>query len=169
MAKQTIRCSVVCHKCKQQMNVIMPEKPGKYFVICSNPDCKARVSFTWAGEKKANIPSNGQLTQIKRLSRNKTFRLMEGDNIIGRADKEYPSKISIKDDEYISRQSVNIEVIRTSKEMSKGYMFKFSVLRASNGVWHNQRLLKVGESIYLNYGDNIVLGKTHFRFEKLEE
>lgn len=165
--------SIDCSKCKRRTIVKMPDKPRKYRVTCSNSACQAEIHFYWAGEQKPNmpieeknadVPSSGKLVQIRRLRTNLTFRLMEGDNIIGRADDCFPSKISIEGDGRISRQSVNIKAIRKPQ---KGYLFKFTVLRASNKVQHNQKLLSIGESVYLNYGDNIVLGNTHFRFEKI--
>ena len=45
-------------------------------------------------------------------------------------------------------------------------MFQLNVLRASNPVLINHMPVGPGESISLNFGDSIILGKTQFRFEK---
>lgn len=48
----------------------------------------------------------------------------------------------------------------------KGYLFKLNVLQAKNPVYLNKVQLKVGDSMYLDYGDIIRLGKTDFIFEE---
>ncbi len=83
---------------------------------------------------------------------------------IGRKDRNEPSEISLNDD-YVSRQSAVIEPIRNES----GFLYKFTVLRASNPVFVNGRELLVGNSIYLNYGDTIKLGKTTLTFKKAKK
>ena len=62
----------------------------------------------------------------------------------------------------MSRRSVQVEVVCTER----GYTFRLTVLNATNPVLHNDRQLKPGESVSLNFGDSITMGKTRFRFEK---
>lgn len=89
--------------------------------------------------------------------------LLQSDSCItiGRKDDEMPSNISVNDP-YMSRQSAKLETIRKDN----GYTFKFTVVNASNPVFVNDTHLKPGNSIYLNYGDTIKLGKTRFTFRK---
>lgn len=62
----------------------------------------------------------------------------------------------------MSRRSIEILV----QQSDKGYTFKLTVLNATNPVLHNNKPLMKGESVSLNFGDTILLGKTKFRFEK---
>lgn len=62
----------------------------------------------------------------------------------------------------MSRQSVEIDV----DHHDKGYSFKLTVKNSTNPVLHNNKPLATGDSISLNFGDSIILGKTKFRFDK---
>ncbi len=104
----------------------------------------------------------GKLTLLRKGWVNKNYHLNEGKNVIGRHDESEMSDISIKNDSAMSRRSVEIEVRRTDK----GYLFKLTVLKATNPVLHNNSPLMAGESVSLNFGDSIVIGKTKFRFDK---
>ena len=101
----------------------------------------------------------GKLILLRSGWFNKEFRLSAGSNVIGRFDTDPMgnSDIAIKDDPSMSRRSIDIQVTR--REIN-GYMFQLNVLRASNMP------VGPGESISLNFGDSIILGKTQFRFEK---
>ena len=159
--------TATCPHCKRVLKIKIPTRTGIYLATCPNPDCQQKFKIPYNNknerEEKSKFPSNGQLVQIRHFRKNLTFRLSVGDNIIGRADEECPSQISIEGDDSISRRSINITVKQTEH---KGFSFKFTVLRSTNRVFHNQNSLKAGESIYLNYGDTIILGRTLFRFEK---
>lgn len=62
----------------------------------------------------------------------------------------------------MSRRSIEIRTERTDK----GYTFKLTVRKSTNPVLHNSNPLMAGESVSLNFGDTITLGKTKLRFEK---
>ncbi len=94
----------------------------------------------------------------------KRMRLREGTLTIGRKDDDLPSDIAI-DDHYASRRSATLEVTDTPD----GFLFKFTVVKATNPVCVNDRRLAVGESIYLAYNDNITMGKTHLTFKKTKQ
>ncbi|MCD8297633.1 MAG: FHA domain-containing protein [Prevotella sp.] len=83
---------------------------------------------------------------------------------IGRKDIDEPSTISL-DDDFVSRRSAIIEPILADK----GTIFKFTVLKASNPVFVNGHEMMIGNSIYLNYGDTIKLGKTTLTFKKVKK
>lgn len=158
--------SFKCPHCEKQEIGFNSSKPGMKDIAC--PHCKGRIKFEV--RKKTEIihvdePSQnyrGKLTLLRRGWLNKEYRLTRGKYIIGREDYEYPSDISIRKDESVSRRSVMIEVQQTPK----GFTFKLTVLKATNPVMHNNMPLMPGESISLNFGDSITMGRTRFRFDK---
>ena len=81
---------------------------------------------------------------------------------MGRYDENEMPDIAVKNDSTVSRRSVRIDVTHESN----GFIFKLTVLNATNPVLHNSNPLAKGEAVSLNFGDTIVLGKTKFRFEK---
>ena len=105
----------------------------------------------------------GRIRRTKRFSRGVVYPLpVGGRTVIGRDDPRCPSDFGIRGDSHVSRRSVAIDVDRGDE----GYTFKMTVLNATNPVLHNGRQLAAGESIYLNFGDSITLGKTKLIFEK---
>ena len=95
----------------------------------------------------------------------KKFPLSEGTYVIGRKDSKDHSDIELEDKE-VSRRSVVLEVTR--KENGR-FFFKMTVKKALNPVLHNNRPLGVSESIFLNYGDSIQLGRTVINFRELKK
>ncbi len=91
----------------------------------------------------------------------KHFQLGENTITIGRKDKDEPSDVSL-DDSYVSRRSAKIEPIIDKK----GFLYKFTVLRASNPIFINNHEVKLGSSFFLNFGDTIKMGKTILTFKK---
>lgn len=92
--------------------------------------------------------------------RRKSYLLHEGVNYIGRNDSEIPSDVNI-DDGYVSRRSILIEVERGPK----GFNYKLTVKKCTNPVLVNGKEQEVGNSIYLNYGDTILVGNTTLTFK----
>lgn len=88
-----------------------------------------------------------------------SYVLSEGSNTIGRQNEETPSDIQLRDP-YISRRSIDIEVI----DSESGYLFKLTVKKAANPVYINGQEHDEGTSIYLNDGDTIQLGSKKLRF-----
>ena len=88
---------------------------------------------------------------------NKDYPLSEGTVVIGRQDANVPSDISIKDDPYIS--------IETMREPSGNCAFRLRVLKTTNPVKLNDMSLVAGSDTFLNFGDIITLGHTKFRLE----
>ncbi|MBM6670351.1 hypothetical protein H6B14_06170 [Phocaeicola coprophilus] len=172
----TIECPYGCGQ-KFKYN---PKENGEHEVRCPNKECAHVVCITVDNgavvkvDRKhtvvidpTSVSKQGRLTIVRHRGLlgkfgKKSYPLKPGSNIIGREDASKPSDISIKGDSYMSRQSINIEVIL----QENGYQFKMTVLNAANPVMHNNRPLVVGEIIYLNFGDSIRLGNTTFNFEK---
>ncbi len=87
----------------------------------------------------------------------KKYVLHMGENTIGRQDDDRPSDLMF-DDEYMSRQSVRIDV----QKASKGHFYKLTVLHTANPVMVNGEELREGDSVYINYGDTIAMGYNTF-------
>lgn len=157
---------LLCPHCRKQKIGFVTNKPGHRTIAC--PMCKGKIGIDVRKKTEVILITDqlqmfkGKLTLLRKGWLNKDYRLREGKNVIGRYDESDMSDISIKNDSSMSRRSIEIEVRRTEK----GYMFKLTVLKATNPVLHNSNPLMPGESVSLNFGDSIVLGKTKFRFDK---
>lgn len=158
--------SFKCPHCEIQGIGFKTDKPGHRTINC--PYCKGKIGLD-VRTKTATITISeqlqlyrGKLILLRKGWLNKDFRLSEGKNTIGRYDESAMCDIAIKNDSSMSRRSVEIEVVKTEK----GYSFKLTVLKATNPVLHNGNSLIAGESVSLNFGDSIVMGKTKFRFDK---
>lgn len=143
--------------------------PGWKEFAC--PACKGKIKV-YAKNKTKVIdltPQDGsrvigKLVLLRRGWLNKDYPLHNGSNIVGRYDEAGQSDIAIKNDSTMSRRSIDIEV----KSTPQGYIYRLTVNRALNPVYHNNHPLHEGESISLNFGDLIVLGKTRLRLESNE-
>lgn len=80
---------------------------------------------------------------------------------IGRSDEDYPSDISVPGDSSISRQSAVIEACPNG---AHGTAFSLRVVKTLNPVRVNDRMLTQGETVGLNFGDIIVMGRTPMQF-----
>lgn len=155
---------------------------GNHKATCPYHDCNHKLTVTEHGGKVIDVKIEGtqiidniffdkaQLSIVRFHNLlgsigKKVFPLLPGKNTVGRADASYPSTISIEGDKYMSRRSIEIEV---TLQESKGYLYKMTILNAANPVLHNNQPLMVGETVYLNYGDRIRLGRTTFNFEKVK-
>lgn len=162
--------TVTCPHCGVQKLPLKATAPGHLGVSC--PLCKGRIELDVRAKTKPIVITDtesvdftrGKLVLLRRgWFSNKEFPLKPGRKYtIGRHDEYEDSDISIKNDDSVSRRSVRIDV----EPGQRGYTYKMSVLKATNPVVHNGMALMPGESIALNFGDTIVLGKTKFRFEK---
>ncbi|MDE7413639.1 MAG: FHA domain-containing protein [Muribaculaceae bacterium] len=161
--------SFKCPHCQKQEIGFQTDKAGHRQIAC--PYCKGKIGFTvWPKTQVIIVTeqlqlNKGKLVLLKRGWLNKDYPLKEGQNIVGRFDESGMSDISIKNDPSMSRRSIDINVKRTEK----GYEFKLNVLKSTNPVLHNNVPLKTSDSVSLNFGDTIVLGKTKFRFDKVVE
>lgn len=91
------------------------------------------------------------------------IELRPGEYLIGQKDDEKPSDIAIKDTT-VSRQSAKLTVLHDVA--TDNYKYLFTLLRTTNPVFVNSTKLYVGDSIYLNYGDVIKMGRTNIMFKK---
>lgn len=109
-----------------------------------------------------NIQTTGRLVWGG-FMRRKSYVLHEGSNYIGRHDNEIPSDVNI-DDDYVSRRSILIEVAKAPK----GFTYKLTVKKCTNPVLINGKEQTEGNSIYLNYGDTILVGNTTLTFKPVK-
>lgn len=135
-----------------------PAKPAEQSKQQEETPQKTKVVDKNKGNRSPGILTWGN------IFRRKKFPLNEGTYVIGRKDSVNHSDVELNDAE-VSRRSVVIEVTRKED----GYYFKLTVKKALNPVLHNNRPLAVSESIYLNYGDSIQLGRTVINFSKLDK
>lgn len=179
--------SIPCPKC-DRLIIINAKAPGVFRTVC--PACKTPVIYKCSEEKepeeqeaikekvklseKSSVVTerfrfrkgkmiNGKLVWGGLFSR-KSYILHEGENYIGREDKDLPSDVSLKDD-YASRRSIKIEVLPGNK----GNSFKLTVENATNPILVNGQSMAVGNSVYLNFGDTIVLGNTTIIFKEAKK
>jgi len=158
--------TIKCPHCEKQEIGFSTDKPGHRAIPC--PYCKGKIGLDVRKKTEVIVITEqiqhikGKLILLRKGWLNKDYHLSIGRNVIGRYDESAMSDISIKNDSSISRRSIEIEV----KETEKGYSFKLKVLKATNPVFHNNSPLTNGDSVSLNFGDCIILGKTKFRFDK---
>ncbi len=158
--------TIMCPHCGKQEIGFAADKAGVHGIAC--PRCKGRIGLSVRNKTEVIVVTQplqmfkGKLILLRRGWLNKDYPLPEGKTVVGRRDEAVMSDIAIENDSSMSRRSVEIEVVQTDR----GYTFKLSVLKAANPVLHNNRALRVGDSVSLNFGDSIVMGKTKFRFDK---
>ena len=135
------------------------------------PECDTYICYSSLGEEGlpakrrtqiiagSDFPTREGILIWTKNGQINSYVLGSGETIIGRADSEEPSDISIEDNT-ASRRSVAITV--TKGEQTGKYNFKLTVLRTTNAVYVNSNALYAKSSIYLNYGDNFKVGETVF-------
>lgn len=154
-----------CPHCGIQEIGLNSQKPGPKLFTC--PYCEGKIELDVREKTKVvvvdetNALIKGKLVLLRKGWLNKNYPLGIGVHTVGREDKSEKSDISIKNDNTVSRRSIKIEV----NASSKGFTYKMTVLKATNPVLHNNTPLSTGESIFLNFGDTLLLGKTKFRFD----
>lgn len=184
-------CKIVCPECSFSL-VEKTSKIGNYKWVC--PHCNTIVGFVVVNPEQVeeqkeqpnqdasieepvgskeespkphtkkidneNLCNLGELAWGGFFSR-KHYPLRVGTIYIGRKDDGEPSDLQLEDS-YVSRRSALLEVLSSDK----GFLFKLTVKHASNPVYVNSSEISVGNSIYLNYGDVLIFGKTKMTFKK---
>lgn len=172
-----------CTNCGVKMRIRNPQQ-GTHSVKC--PNCQSVQTYSYRSDaaqsgthapqeaKKEEyaptktLPKNFNLAQgclvvhRGRFASKQVYELKGKETVVGRADSESPSDISVAGDPTMSRRSICI----STEAKSMGFLYKLTVLNATNKVLYNNRALAKGDSVYLNFGDRIMLGKTLFSFEK---
>lgn len=174
-----------CDGCQKTFKIYKPARLGKYPVTC--PLCghenileikpveiKFRVAKAENNKETLTTktipgiittePTVGMLVWRKFLLQKRVV-LEDGINTIGRKFEGQPPKVSIND-QYISRNSA---VIIVKDTLDRGTTYQFVLKKTRNPVLVNDRQMKVGESIYLNFGDIIQMGHTKITFKQVKK
>ena len=177
-----------CTSCGVKLRIRNP-KPGEHQIKC--PKCGNLVAYQWQpafqptpqpappldndadGKTKVlgigfnKVLVTGQLLLKKGfMKHDEVFDLSEArDYIIGRNDPMALSDINV-DDPTMSRQSVKISA---SVSNNGSFLYKLCVLRSTNKVMVNGRPVSQGDSVFLEFGDSFVLGRSTFVFQKSKE
>lgn len=161
------RKTISCVACKTPIVFVVDDPAAQPQVKVATAKAPAEPQVTIALRDHDKQQSMGGIAFGGFMGLNKkTIRLRVGQNTIGRADSEKPSSISFNDS-FMSRQSVMIDVL-PADDAKAGYRFLFRVLSAANPVYVNKQQYAVGDSVYLNYGDTIRLGRTTMRFVRVK-
>ncbi len=101
-----------------------------------------------------------RLLQKKRhfFQKNVCHPLQLGPNTLGMYDPASPSDIMVPGDRTISHRSVTLTV----ETQGTSYKYLFTVNRAKNPVYLSGREVAEGTSVYLQIGQEFVLGRTRF-------
>lgn len=183
---------VLCPKCgtEHEFDAVPTENE---LLKCQTADCKGHlekpdrgdgiysVTCGLCGQEYSLLVQNGKVVktiiktppppvQVKqwamklvtgRFLGKKEYLLSKGTHYIGRSDEECNSDFAIND-KYASKRSVRIDVNLNGENL----VYKLTVERAMNPVYHNSRELTVGDIVYITYGDTLKLGKTVIKVQK---
>ena len=155
---------VVCPKCQKKI-LVKATSAKTQRVACG--ECRTPIYYMGKEDTSGGtvrvLPPNGRIEWGSFFKKKSWTINYVGSFYIGRTDDQVKSDVSI-DDEFVSRKSLLLEVlpVRGSRECK----YKITVNKAANPVLVNGRSLELGESIYLNYGDTILVGNTTLTFKK---
>ena len=144
---------------------------GNYASVCE--ECEQEYSIRIQGGKVVNVimktlppPTPSRKFDLELVLSHfivkKKYPLFKGTHYIGRYSDENKSDFEIKD-KYASSRSIRIDV----NENGGNLVYKLTVERAMNPVYHNGNELSVGDIVYLTFGDTIKLGKTLIKVQKI--
>ncbi len=142
--------SVECDQCQQPYNMIVQG---------------GRVTKISARTKPGGTADRGSLTPMMLSTggffKKTTYILYKGTHYIGRWDENENSDFALKDNT-VSRRSVRVDV----NQSGNGLVYKMTILKATNPIYHNKKQLVEGDIVYLNYGDVLQMGNTTIKVQK---
>lgn len=174
--------STICpnQNCGKELKFKIPTKLGVYKMKCTYCGSFIRVEIKPTASTPSTVDNTTSaaktsqtqlvnssslckmvLVQKRRFRADYLYKLNIGDTVIGRKNNDNPSDIQF-DDEFMSSRSVKITTIYGNS----GFIYKLTVLNATNPVEYNKQTLCVGETIYIKANDIITLGKTRLMFQK---
>lgn len=161
----------ICKNCNTLICYIGKEEDATPMIELEEGEEKSTLTHKYRMGREDNKPDTPYATETATpnaklvwggLFRKKSYELNRtGNYYIGRDDDEIKSDIAI-DDDYVSRRSVLIEVT----DRGKGCSYKLTVKNATNPVLVNGQEYRLEESVYLNYGDTILVGNTTLTFKQ---
>lgn len=143
--------SSVCEECGQEYSLIVQN--GKVIKVTMKTPKPLPPKKHWSMK-----------LVLGRFLGKKEYILSKGVHYIGRFDDTNNSDFAVKD-KYVSSKSVRIDV----NENGGSIVYRLTVERAMNPVYHNSRELAIGDVVYLTYGDTLKLGKTLIKVQKVKE
>ena len=153
--------------------LVKPDRgDGIYSSVCK--ECRQEYSIIVQGGKVVKVimktpppPPPPKREKMKlvlgRFLGKKEYELSKGTHYVGRFDTDNNSDFAIND-KFASSRSLRIDV----NENGGSLVYRMTVERAMNPVYHNNRELTVGDIVYLTYGDTLRLGKTLVKIEKVK-
>lgn len=177
--------SVICPNCQSRLS--LQDMPGIQDKKLTCPVCKykAKVSVFQMGQAgKGGLGASDEATQlpasfgkqanfdfgqIKVVQTGETFELHMGHQVIGRSAQSSTADIQIGGehykDEYMSRQHVQIDVVKTQS----GIEHHLIEIGSKNIVLLNGKKIMRGDEIVLSFGDKLTLGKTEVVLEETDK
>lgn len=160
--KGTVKCPYCNTSCSVTPKLVGKDKKS----VCKSCKKEFLVDVIMPPTEPVRMLSGmAKISVLRRWWFPKDYALSEGCNTIGRFDTEESSSIMIENDESMSRRSISIDIVK-ERELKDRFRAKLTILKSTNTVMHNNVALAVGDSVWLNYGDTIVLGRTKLKFDK---
>lgn len=140
----------VCSKCNSEYTIVV--KDGKVAKVTK----KTQQQVSTAKKVILKLVAGTFLSK-------KEYILSKGSHYVGRQDESNISDFSIKD-KYASSRSVRIDV----NENGGSLVYRMTIEKATNPVYHNNSELVKGDIVYLTSGDTLKLGKTLIKIQKVD-
>lgn len=176
--------SAKCPKCGQMVKFYSPGHEGIVKLKCPHAECghvfgvkitEKEIKLGNGGAKKENShpvtdvvvnkvgTPDGTIARLLQkgkhfFCKDKYYSLRLGDNTIGMFDPTFPSDIMIGGDRTISHRSVTVRV----EAFGSTYKYLLTVNKSRNPVFLNGKEIPVGTSLYIQTGQELILGKTRF-------
>jgi len=170
---------LICPQCKTLLSFETAPDIGNKLIVCPKCRFKATMGVYLSGSagtggqgiiedtmptKQVNV--NAAVSGCLRLQRTgRMFPLKSGINVIGRIARSGNADIQLCEDEYMSRRHIEIHVIQTAT----GWEHRLVEINSKNEVLMNGSPLPRGETVVLQFGDTLVLGKTDVLFDQQED
>ena len=170
---------VVCPQCKRLLSFMDAPDIGNKLIVCPKCNFRATVDVYRNGTTVTGRQEEAETTKLPEyISKDamivgclrvkgtgKIYPLKQGKNVIGRIAQTGTADIQLSDDIYMSRSHIEINIVQTPL----GLEHRLVEINSKNEVLLNDKPLPRGDILILQFGDNMILGKTEVIFEKPEE
>lgn len=176
--------SVVCPNCRSRLSI--QDTSGIQDKILACPVCqyKAKVSVYQIGQvgkgglgssdsdtvlSGGPVGKNVDIGQMRVIQTGQICDLRKGSQILGRLAESKKADLQIGSinysDPYMSRLSVKIDIIETSR----GIEHHLVDVGSTNPIKVNGKKINPGDVVVLNFGDKLTLGRTDLILEETNE
>lgn len=146
------KLKIECRGCGAESEVSPPGSSST--VHC--PECGKPVTIG-ESERKA---SSGRFVWDEQGTSLSSLPLTEGIYTIGAKSSRSPSDIEVND-QFASRRSMELAVTKSGNRL----IYDLKLLKTTNPVSHNRRVLTPGEVVRLQFGDILTIGMTNLYFQ----